>query len=135
MGSQSAETIKFRVRFAYRGASQEKSRLGATPGGFLLRLPAWHCSGSAASVPNVDAAWLTRSYRPSLNFNSERANRPGAKQGMSWDSLRRARRIPQGSATTPVVSRDAFKDAVAHSMTAFVLPQTARYYQRLFAAT
>jgi hypothetical protein len=40
---------------------QEKSRPGATPDGFLMRLPARHCSGSAASVPNAEATWLTQS--------------------------------------------------------------------------
>src|ERR1700739_3231252 len=46
--------------FLSSGAStcQEKSREGATPNGFFLRLPARHCSGSAASVPNPDATWL-----------------------------------------------------------------------------
>jgi len=39
----------------------EKSRPGATPDGFLMRLPARHCSGSAASIGNGDAAWLTQS--------------------------------------------------------------------------
>jgi hypothetical protein len=43
------------------GWMQEKSRLGATPDGFLMRLPARHCSGSAASVLNPDATWLTQS--------------------------------------------------------------------------
>ena len=38
---------------------QEKSRPGATPNGFLMRLPARHCSGSAASAPDADATWLT----------------------------------------------------------------------------
>src|ERR1700744_1775934 len=47
---------------------EEKSRPGATPDGFLMRLPARHCSGSAASIGNADAAWLTRSYRPALKW-------------------------------------------------------------------
>jgi hypothetical protein len=28
-----------------------------TPDGFLMWLPARHCSGSAASMPDADAAW------------------------------------------------------------------------------
>jgi hypothetical protein len=38
----------------------EKSRPGVTPDGFLMRLPARHCSGSAASTLNPDATWLMR---------------------------------------------------------------------------
>jgi hypothetical protein len=33
---------------AYFGGHQEKSRPGVTPDGFLMRLPARHCSGSIA---------------------------------------------------------------------------------------
>jgi hypothetical protein len=40
--------------------AQEKSRPGVTPDGFLMRLPARHCSGSVASVGNADARWLTQ---------------------------------------------------------------------------
>jgi hypothetical protein len=35
----------------------EKSRPGVTPDGFLIRLPARQCSGSAASMRNADATW------------------------------------------------------------------------------
>ena len=47
------------LRMARQGY-EEKSRPGATPNDFLMRLPAQHCSGSAASVPNPDAIRLTR---------------------------------------------------------------------------
>jgi hypothetical protein len=43
--------------------TKEKSRPGATPSGFLMRLPVPHCSGSVASIGKADAVWLTKDYR------------------------------------------------------------------------
>jgi hypothetical protein len=39
---------------------KEKSRPGVTPSGFLMRLPARHCSGSVASIGEDDGVWLPK---------------------------------------------------------------------------